>query len=103
MNNHFSKILLRWTLAFVLFYSAILDLKTGYFGNFPKLIDFYFIVLAVWLFWGKKIIWCSYLTFITFALLAVYKMINSGFSFGFYDLAMALVSLALIGLIKSKI
>jgi hypothetical protein len=55
------------------------------------------------LFWGKKIIWCSYLTFITFALLAVYKMINSGFSFGFYDLAMALVSLALIGLIKSKI
>jgi hypothetical protein len=103
MNNHFSKILLRWILAFVLFYGAILDLKTGYFGNLPKFIDLYFITLAFWLFWGKKIIWSSYLTFITFALLAVYKMIDSGFSFGFYDLAMALVSLALIGIVKDKI
>lgn len=100
MNNNFSKILLRWSLAFVLFYGAILDLKTrGYFFSF---LNFYFIFLAVWLFWGKKIVLSSYLTFLTFLFLGIYKIFALGFGNGFIDVALALVALALIGLIKNK-
>lgn len=100
MNHHFSKTLIRWSLAFILFYSAILDLR--YITIFPKLINFYFIFLAVWLFIGRKIIWSSYLTFITFSFLFLWKIILFNFNNGFIDFGLSLIALSLIGLIKHK-
>lgn len=98
MNHHFSKIILRWTLAFVLFYSAILDLRVHSF--FPKILDFYFIFLALWIFVGRKIVWAVYLGFITFSLIGIYKIFILSFDKGFLEIGYALVSLALVGLIK---
>lgn len=98
MNNYFSKTLIRWSLAFVLFYGAILDLK--HILTFPKLFDFYFIFLAIWLFLGKRIIWSAYLTFITFAFIFLWKTFTISFNSGFLDFGLALISLSLIGLIK---
>ncbi|GIW65285.1 MAG: hypothetical protein KatS3mg093_264 [Candidatus Parcubacteria bacterium] len=100
MNHYFSKTLIRWGLAFVLFYGAILDLKET--TNFPKFIDFYFIVLALWLFWGKKILYSGYLTFLTFSLVSLWKMFVFGFSSGYLDFGLVLISLALIGLLKNR-
>jgi hypothetical protein len=101
MNNYFSKTLIRWTLAFILFYGAILDLKEIT-TIFSKFIDFYFIILALWLFWGKKILYSGYLIFLTFSLIALWKMFILGFNFGYLDFGLALISLALIGLLKNK-
>lgn len=100
MNYYFSKTLIRWSLAFILFYSAFLDLK--YVSFFPKFFNFYFIFLAIWLFWGKKIIWASYLTFITFSIIFLWKIIIFNFNNGFIDFGLALIALSLIGLIKNK-
>ncbi|MGC8775985.1 MAG: hypothetical protein ACP5QN_01575 [Minisyncoccia bacterium] len=100
MNHYFSKTLIRWSLAFILFYGAILDLRKTTF--FPKFFDFYFIILALWLFWGKKTIWSAYLTFLTFALIALWKMFAIGFNTGFLDFGLALIALALISLLKNK-
>lgn len=100
MNHYFSKTILRWTLAFVLFYSAILDLRIQTF--FPKILDFYFIFLALWIFIGKKLIGAVYLVFITFSLIGIYKIFILGFDRGFLEIGYALVSLALVGLIKRE-
>lgn len=85
-------------MSFVLFYSAFLDLKTITF--FPKILDFYFIFLALWLFSGKKIIWSSYVMFVTFTLVGIYKIFVLGFDNGFIDISYALIALSLIGLYK---
>lgn len=98
MNYHFSKTILRWTLAFILFYSAILDLRAQ--TLFPKILNFYFIFLALWIFVGRKIIWAVYLVFITLSLVGIYKVFVLGFDKGFLDIGYALTSLSLLGLVK---
>ncbi|MCS6956778.1 MAG: hypothetical protein NZM02_02975 [Patescibacteria group bacterium] len=98
MSYNFSKIILRWSLAFVLFCIAFLDLGNEIF--FPKILDFYFIFLALWIFWGRKIIWSSYLIFITFAIVGVYKTFILGFEDGFLEIGYSLVSLALVDLVR---
>lgn len=100
MNHHFSKTLIRWSLAFILFYGAIIDLRGA--TVFPKFFDFYFIFLALWLFLGKKILWSAYLTFLTFALIGLWRMLEFGFNLGYLDFGLALVALSLVGLLKNK-
>lgn len=98
MNHKFTRTILRWTLGFVLFYLAFWDLREANF--FPQFLDFYLIFLGAWLFVGKKIKWSAYLVFITFSLISVYKIFVLDFSSSFMEIGYALVSLALIGLVR---
>ncbi|MDP2598780.1 MAG: hypothetical protein Q8P49_03045 [Candidatus Liptonbacteria bacterium] len=69
-----AKIILRWGLAFVFFYAAIASFINGsdWIGYFPKFMrvivpdhllltgfSVFEIILAVWLFLGKKLLWAS--------------------------------------------
>ncbi len=89
MNRNSAEIILRWGLAFVFFYAAIAGLIksddwAGYFPQFLQNMPFsnllsaafsvYEIILAAFLFWGRKLVWVSLLAAITLAAIVVLNL-----------------------------
>lgn len=82
MNKNLAETILRWGLAFVFFYAAIAGLlkPEDWIGYFPQFLrnalpsnlfssafSVYEIILATFLFWGRKLFWVSLLAAVTFA------------------------------------
>jgi hypothetical protein len=100
--------ILRWGLAFVFFYAAIAALLdpqnwSQYVPTFVSAIiptnlflagfSFYQLILAMFLFWGKKIFWSSLLATITLASIVVFDF--TVIDIVFRDIGLAFASLAL--------
>jgi hypothetical protein len=108
MNDHFPKTVLRWGLAFVFFYSAISGMLRpeywlGYFPDFMlrmmpiKILILGFsileIILAGWLFWGRKLIWSSGIAVFLLALITIVNLNELDEVFRNVGLAMAALAL----------
>jgi|SRR6185437_10236804 len=111
MKSNSAATILRWGLAFVFFYVAIASLRapalwtsylpdwlafipSGLFITFFSAITF---VLAVWLFWGRKLKWSSIIAAIAFALAVLVRLDDLDLVFptiGLLFAALALFSLA---------
>lgn len=108
MENNGSATILRWGLAFVFFYAAIASLVNpsdwaAYVPSFVSAIlptslflsafSIYELVLAVFLFWGKKLWWSSLFAMITLAGIVVinFQVIDVVFR----DIGLAFSALAL--------
>ena len=115
MNNHFSKTVLRWGLAFVFFYAAIAsmlrpEIWLGYFPNFllqamPIRIlipgfSVLEIILAGWLFWGRKLIWSSGIAAILLALITIVNL--NELDGVFRNVGLAMAALALFDLARNQ-
>jgi uncharacterized membrane protein YphA (DoxX/SURF4 family) len=115
MKGNSAATILRWGLAFVFFYAAVEallhpDVWVGYMplfltNNFsPKLLlsgfSVFELVLAIWLFWGRKLMWSSMIAAIT---LAVITLLNTDiFLITFRDVGLAMAALALFELAREK-
>ena len=80
--------MLRWGLAFVFFYVAIAALQaplvwTGYVPPFLAFIpshifitsfSVFTFILAIWLFWGRKVVWSSLVAVVTLAAVILVKL-----------------------------
>jgi len=107
--------ILRWGLAFVFFYAAVQTLRDpqGWIGYLPQFIAassratlilacfaVYELLLAVWLFWGKKLVWSSLFALATLALIALVNI--QVLDLVFRDIGLAMAALALFELARGK-
>jgi len=107
--------ILRWGLAFVLFFSAVESLRhpdvwagylpqflTGAFPTHPVIaaLAAFEIVLAAWLFWGKKLAWAAAITVAAFAVATIVNLpvLDDVFT----DIGLAMAALALFELAREK-
>ena len=108
LRHHPASTILRWALAFTFFYAAVASLLhpndwIGYFPEFLKNVipsaflltafSIYEIVLALWLFGGRRLAWAALLAFVTLAGIAVFNL--GILDVVFRDVGLALASLAL--------
>ena len=108
LQHHPASTILRWALAFTFFYAAVASLLhpndwIGYFPGFLRsaipsaflLASFsiYEIVLALWLFWGRRLAWAALLAFVTLAGIVVFNL--GILDQVFRDVGLALTALAL--------
>lgn len=97
--------MLKWGLAFVFFYAgldALIDAHTAGVspGTGVLLFSVYEIVLAAWLFSGKKLAWTAIVTALTFA---VIFLVNLGtLDTSFWNVGLAMAALALFELAREK-
>jgi hypothetical protein len=111
MKSNSAVTILRWGLAFVFFYVAIESLRApavweGYLpgflsflasGIFITCLALFTFVLAVWLFWGKKVAWSSIIAAIALAIVILVKIQDLDLVFptiGLFFAALALCNLA---------
>jgi hypothetical protein len=111
MRSNSAATILRWGLAFVFFYVAIAALRApsvwaGYvpniFGFVPSNIfisafSLFAFVLAVWLFWGKQLVWSSVIAAIALAIVIIVKLSDLDLVFptiGLFFSSLALFNLA---------
>ncbi len=107
--------ILRWGLAFVFFYAAIASLRhpevwAAYLPQFMTNVvpaqllltgfSIYELVLAVWLFFGRKLVWSSGLAAITLALITLVNL--NILDITFRDIGLAMAALALFELAREK-
>jgi len=100
--------ILRWGLAFVFFYAAVASLASPdmwvvYVPNFISvffsarlflaIFSLYELVLAGFLFWGRRLYWSSLFATITLGLIIIFNLGMQGFIF--LDVGLALSALAL--------
>ncbi len=115
MKNNAAATILRWGLAFVFFYAgvdALLDPSSwmGYLPAFlassfsPQLLltgfAAYEIILAVWLFAGRKLRWSAMFAVVTLAAITVLNF--SAFLVTFRDVGLAFAALALFELARES-
>ncbi len=115
MNKNSAATILRWGLAFVFFYAAIAGLIkseswSGYFPQFLQNIPFsksfsaafsvYEIILAAFLFWGRRLIWVSLLSAITLAAIVVLNL--NVLDITFRDVGLLMAALALYELVRKE-
>jgi len=115
MNNNIRTaiIILRWGLAFVFFYAAIASLRhpsdwVGYFPQFVRnlipenmlLTGFsaFEILLAVWLFSGKKTVWSAGIAALALAGVTISNL--GAFDIVFRDVGLLFAALALLELVR---
>ncbi|HEX4103958.1 MAG TPA: hypothetical protein VHZ04_00565 [Candidatus Paceibacterota bacterium] len=111
MKSNLAATMLRWGLAFVFFYVAIAALKVpfvwaaylpGFLAFIPSkgfiiCFSIYSFILAIWLFWGRKVIWSSIVAAITLAVVILVKLSDLDLVFptiGLFFSALALHNLA---------
>jgi hypothetical protein len=115
MRSNSAAIILRWGLAFVFFYAAVASLRHPevWVGYLPVFLTNVFsanlllvgfsaveIILAVWLFWGKKLAWSS---MIAALMLAAITIVNLNIlDITFRDIGLAMAALALFELSREK-
>lgn len=107
--------ILRWGLAFVFFYAAVASLLSplnwiGYFPDFLRAVvparwlltgfAIYEIILAIFLFTGRKIVWVSPLTAITLVGIAVFNL--NILDVTFRDVGLIFMALGLYELVKEN-
>lgn len=117
MNNNVraAKIILRWGLAFVFFYAAISGLlsPSDWIGYLPKFaqhalpgnmsltaFSVFEIILAAWLFSGKKLIWSAGLAALALAGVIVFNL--GAMDVVFRDVGLVFAALALLELARTK-
>ncbi len=117
MNNNArtASIILRWGLAFVFFYTAVSSLRhpadwVGFFPHFLRTIfsDHFLlagfsaveIILAVWLFMGRKLLWSSGISAILLAGILIFNL--DVFDIVFRDVGLLFAALALFELSRSS-
>ena len=117
MNNNAraAKIILRWGLAFVFFYAAIAGLvdSAAWVGYLPKFLhqtqDYhplltafsaFELILASWLFWGKKLLWSSAIAVMMLAGVVVANF--DSMSILFRDVGLIFMALALLELARGS-
>jgi len=115
MKPNFAATILRWGLAFVFFYAAIATLlyPESWVNYLPPLLTrvfpsrwllsgfaIYGLVLAGWLFWGKKVAWAA--AFAAITLLAITLVNLNALDITFCDIGLAMAALALFDLSRQK-
>ncbi len=115
MKNSAAATILRWGLAFVFFYAGIAALLNppswiGYLPGFLARAAFsarllagfavYEIVLAAWLFTGRKAAWSSLFAAVTLAAIVVFSA--GGVDITFRDVGLAFAALALFELSRGR-
>ena len=113
MKGNAAATILRWGLAFVFFYAAVASLRSpevwvGFLPGFLVRTGFatlllvgfsiYELILAVWLFTGRKLLWSSILAAITLAAITVANF--SIIDVTFRDIGLAMAALALFELAR---
>lgn len=108
MKKSAAATILRWGLAFVFFYAGVAALRdpAAWAGFLPAFLSsssaahlfltgfsVYEIILALWLFVGRKLSWSSMLAFITLGVITIFNF--SLFSITFRDVGLAMAALAL--------
>ncbi len=115
-NIRSAAIILRWGLAFVFFYAAIGGLvdSAAWVGFLPQflhqtqdnhplltLFSLFELILAAWLFWGKKLIWSSLLAVATLIGIVVFNFNATLMPIIFRDIGLIFMALALFELARS--
>lgn len=100
MDNHFPITILRWGLAFVFFCTALTNLLRPSPLSLGTVFSVYEIVLAVWLFWGRKLVWAAAFSVLTLAGIVVFHAIL--FSAVFSDIGLLFAGLALFSLARHE-
>ncbi len=115
MKNNTAATILRWGLAFVFFYAGVAALRDpdswiGYLPSFLAGISYahllltafsvYQLVLAAWLFIGRKLIWSSVLSTATLVAITVFNF--NIFIVTFRDVGLVMASLALYELARKR-
>jgi uncharacterized membrane protein YphA (DoxX/SURF4 family) len=115
MRSNSAAIILRWGLAFVFFYAAVASLRhpetwigylPSFLANLPSaniiLVGFSVIeiVLAIWLFWGKKLAWSSIIAALMLAGITIVNLQTLDITFR--DIGLAMAALALFELSREK-
>lgn len=114
MRFHTAATMLRWGLAFVFFYAAISVLRSPFMwvAFVPDFLSFVpqsiFVtvfaavgfVLAIWLFWGRKIVWAAAISAIIFALVVILDI--AALDQVFQSIGLFMASLALLNLAREK-
>jgi hypothetical protein len=112
-NVRAAMIILRWGLAFCFFYAAVASLRhpQDWVGFFPMFVrnmvpdkllltgfSIFEIVLAGWLFWGKKLLWAAVLAALSLAGVTLANL--DSFDIVFRDVGLFFAALALIELAR---
>jgi uncharacterized membrane protein YphA (DoxX/SURF4 family) len=115
MKRNAAATILRWGLAFVFFYAAVDSLlnPAAWAGYLPSFLtqsfssgllltgfSVYEIVLAIWLFIGRKLRWSAIFAVVTLAAITVFNF--SIFTVTFRDVGLAFAALALFELAPEK-
>lgn len=115
MKSNSAATILRWGLAFVFFYAAVASLRhpetwvsylPSFLANGPSahllLVCFSVIelILAAWLFWGKKLAWSSMIS--ALMLLGITIVNLDILDITFRDIGLAMAALALFELAREK-
>ncbi len=114
-NSRLAAIILRWGLAFVFFYAAVAALldPQGWIDYFPTFMLKLFpsqllltgfsyaqIILAAWLFWGKKLLWSSGIAILMLAGITLATL--NVFTVTFRDVGLLFAAIALFELARGQ-
>jgi uncharacterized membrane protein YphA (DoxX/SURF4 family) len=108
MQRRFAITVLRWGLAFVFFYAALSGVTNSeqWAGYIPRFVAGYFplegilsvfgiyeVILALWLFFGKKLPWAAMVAFITLSVIVILTVDRLDLTFPSIGLALAALAL----------
>lgn len=115
MKQNAATTMLRWGLAFVFFYAAVASLRNpdGWIGFLPQFLTHALpaklllagfsvvqLILAAWLFWGRKLVWSSVAAFAMLAGITAFNL--NILDITFRDIGLAMAALALFELARKK-